>query len=391
MLSLLHGSPDILGTLNILNGGGANNPTLDLRFADRGSLPSIVDFTRSSSGGHWDADLVWQVVGNDVPRFTHNLATGTPLGLMIEDARTWRLLHNRDWTDAVYDTVTNITAAKDATGIDAVTNSASTLTATAGNGVIRQSITLGSAERTSTFYVKRVTGTGDIDITDDGGSNYTTLTGLSSSAWTRHNITRTQANPDVGFRIVTSGDAIEVDFAGVEEGSFATSAVEVAGTAVVRAEDEAIINDLGWVNQSEGTVYAKAYMPYLINTTGVLFQIDDGGGSDRFFLHVDSSEKVRFFSRNSGGDNGESITPNTFSAATSFQAIGAYAQDDTIAGLDGILDATPDTSADIPLADPLTRGVIGRSHGGLGANCVIDRITYWPVRQSGGVLQSLTA
>jgi hypothetical protein len=72
---------------------------------------------------------------------------GDPLGLLVEEARTELTLYNRDFTNAAW-TKSNMTTAKTATGPDGVTNSASTLTATAGNATALQAITSTSAART---------------------------------------------------------------------------------------------------------------------------------------------------------------------------------------------------------------------------------------------------
>lgn len=373
-------------------------PTFDWDFARRRNLDahqgrSAITETRASDATFNDSVGDLQVATTDEARFPYVLENGLwrSKGILSEEARTWRLLHNRDWTDAVYDTVTNITAVKDATGRDGVANSASSLTATAGNGVIGQSVTLASAERTSSIDVKRVIGSGDIDFSDDGGSNWATLTGLSSSVWTAHQITRTQANPDIRIRIVTSGDKINVDFGGLEEGAFRTSVVEVGATAVVRAADVPVCTDLGRLDQSKGTFLAGARV--LSTSPGVggntrVFQVDDGGDTDRITTRITTVFTADTV--NSGGNNGNSSL-GTITAGVSFKCTLAYQQDDLIAGLDGSLDGTPDTILDMPTADTLTTFHIGMGHSSERLNGTIARIVYWPVRLPDGILQSLTA
>jgi hypothetical protein len=51
--------------------------------------------------------------------------------------------------------------------------------------------------------------------------------------------TQTLANPTVGFRIVTSGDQIAVDFVQNENGAFGTSPIPTTTTAATRAADVA--------------------------------------------------------------------------------------------------------------------------------------------------------
>jgi hypothetical protein len=184
-------------------------------------------------------------------------AAGNPLGLLVEGARTNVVLRNRDLTNAAW-TKTNITAAKDQVGVDGEANSASSIEATAGNGTVLQSITLASSARFQSAYVKRLVGTGTIEMTMNGGSTWTAVTVTAS--WTRVSIpTATLANPNVGFRIVTSGDKIAVDFVQNENGAFASSPVATEASQVTRAADA-----ISWPfseapgDGSEGTIWVRA-------------------------------------------------------------------------------------------------------------------------------------
>ncbi len=134
---------------------------------------------------------------------------------------------------------TNVTAAKTATGIDNAPNSASTLTAGAANATILQTLTLASAARSSSAYVKRRTGTGTISFTRNGGTTWTDITSLiNSSTWTRVKIENSSVtNPSIGFLIATSGDAIDVDIAPDEAGAFISSPIVTTTAAVTRNAD----------------------------------------------------------------------------------------------------------------------------------------------------------
>jgi hypothetical protein len=139
-------------------------------------------------------------------------------------------------------TASNITASKNQTGIDGVANSASSLTATAGNGTCLQAITLASAARYQSAFVKRISGSGTINMTMDNGTTWTAIT--VTSDWTPLEIpSQTLANPTVGFRIVTSGDAIAVDCVQNENGAFRTSPIITYGTSLTRAADNIYIDN----------------------------------------------------------------------------------------------------------------------------------------------------
>ena len=97
----------------------------------------------------------------------HNPTTFEPLGVLIEEQRTNLCLYSDDFTNAAW-VKTNLTAAKTATGPDGVTNSASTLTATAANATARQDVTSASAARITSMFVKRRTGTGAVYLSQGG-------------------------------------------------------------------------------------------------------------------------------------------------------------------------------------------------------------------------------
>lgn len=89
--------------------------------------------------------------------------SGVSQGLLVEEARTNLCLQSNDLTQAVW-VKTSATAAKTATGPDGAANSASTLTASAANGVALQNIVSASAARSGSVYLKRRTGTGAVTI-----------------------------------------------------------------------------------------------------------------------------------------------------------------------------------------------------------------------------------
>lgn len=238
------GSVTLTGTSTAgpLNGTGASN-RVDLAFT-----PTAGTLTLTVSGSVTDARLsrvTYETTMRTIddvnttsaayygPRF--DFPNATAAGLLIEESRTNVVLQNRDLTNASW-TKTNVTAVKDQTGIDGVANSASKITASAGNGTVTQSITLASSARFQTAFVKRITGTGTVNMTMDGGSTWTAVTVTGS--WTRVSIpTQTLANPAIGFQIVTNGDAIAVDFVQNEDGAFATSPIFTTTASVTRAAD----------------------------------------------------------------------------------------------------------------------------------------------------------
>lgn len=160
------------------------------------------------------------------PAFDSNYPSAGYQGLRIWQSYTNVDLWNRDLTNAVW-TATNITAAHNQTGIDGVANSASSLTATANNGTICQPITLASSQRQQAIYVERLTGTGAVSLSMDGGATYTALTVTVS--WSHKSIpSQTLANPQTCIKLATSGDSIAVD--GVQNDNASAALAPVAFT-----------------------------------------------------------------------------------------------------------------------------------------------------------------
>ena len=81
-------------------------------------------------------------------------------------------------------------------------------TATSANATLLDQGTLTSAAHTGQLWVKRKTGTGVIQITQDGGSGWTTI--AVTTSWVEFHLTQTLANPTFGIRIVTDTDAVYV-------------------------------------------------------------------------------------------------------------------------------------------------------------------------------------
>lgn len=100
--------------------------------------------------------------------------------------------------------------------------SATTLTASAGNGTAKQGVTTLARTYIYSVWLKRKTGTGNIDITADGT---TWVTQTITSSWARYSVAQTgvagTSNP--GIRIVTNGDAVDAFGAQLESVTYQTS------------------------------------------------------------------------------------------------------------------------------------------------------------------------
>jgi hypothetical protein len=244
-----------------------------------------------------------ELVNDGVPRLDYPLGgavNGCP-ALLVEPSAQNLALHSRDLTNVVW-VATNITPVKNAVGADNVASGATTLTATAANATILQSLTHASQSRIFSAYVRRVTGTGTIEMTTNGGTTWTAVT--ITSSYTRVACApQTVTNGAVGFRIVTSGDVIVVDFCQGEVGPVATSAIPTTIQAITRGVE--VINKTGvssLIGQTEGTIYAEVDMTSQTSQR-TLMTISDGTATNRIRLRLTTATNLEMERSVSGSSN----------------------------------------------------------------------------------------
>lgn len=185
------------------------------------------------------------------------IADATLKGYLSELAATNLALWSRDMTNAAW-VKTNITPTLTATGVDGEANSASTLTSTAINGTVLQTVALASSTRANSAYIRRRTGIGAIFMTTDGGVTYTDITSQLGASYVLVQITQAAVtNPSFGFKIAVSGDAIDVDMNQNEAGTFATTAIPTTTVAVTRNADVLTYQVAGNMLATAGSCYAE--------------------------------------------------------------------------------------------------------------------------------------
>lgn len=132
-----------------------------------------------------------------------------------------QLLYSQLFSNAAW-VRTNCTLTAGQTDPNAGTE-AFTLTATGANATMLQSVVLtdGTLNRALSIYLKRKTGTGAISITVDGVT-YSVET--TSGAWARYDTTLAASGTvTAGIKIATSGDAMYVAWAQLEDGGTAST------------------------------------------------------------------------------------------------------------------------------------------------------------------------
>jgi len=181
--------------LKMTNTRPSIRPSLLLDFANVKQLDPRVTFARASTARYYD--------GKTVAKAEENL-----------------LLRSQDYS-ATW-SVTNLTPVTGKTAPDATTT-ATEFTASAGNATLTQSVTAIAGDYTFSVFLRRVSGTGNVDISAHSAGTWVTQT--LTSTWTRFTVTQTltAGARTPGIRVVTSGDVIEVWGAQLEQRSTVTA------------------------------------------------------------------------------------------------------------------------------------------------------------------------
>ena len=287
------------------------HPIVVWDFRQMNALPAGATFTRASSLNDWSCasgSPVLVTFATNVPALgVCNPATGNPLGIGLWSSSVAQNQYARNLTQT-YWTKTNMTAALTAVGIDGTASSASLLTATAGNATVCSNLVGAAAQqRVLSLYVKRVTGTGEIDVSQDCAT-WTKVDGqINSAAYVRvpgGGHYATVQNSVIGIRIVTSGDAIDVDYANVEADNnnnhwAPTPPILTTSSGNITRSADALsipLADIPGFTPDRFTIVAQFYMPVWggANSAGSGSrspgQFDDGSNANAVFLRVQSQQ-----------------------------------------------------------------------------------------------------
>ena len=264
-------------------------------YSPQQSTPVELSVTRSTTAFRTNVSGTLQSVASGIARLDYRYAGALQScpALLVESAATNSALHSRDLTNAVW-VRTNMNATRDQVGADGSANTATRLTATAANATILQSLTLASAQREWSAWIRRITGTGRIEMTMDGGASWVIVTSGITSTFSPIDIpAQTLANNSVGFRIADSGNEIAVDFVQLEAGAVRTSPIITgAATATRNADVISLTGASGLIGQTQGTIYAEVNIQNLAKETHII-RLDDGTSTNTITLRTLTGNVVR--------------------------------------------------------------------------------------------------
>ena len=371
------------------------SPQLVLDFT-REALDPRITFVRASTATYFDSAGLVKSAANNVPRFDYDPATLMLRGLLVEETRT-NLLNwsqtfatsggtQNNWVDsASLQRVSTTRTSPDGTG------NALEIKANAADQTIISSAAAGtSAQRVFSVSLKRVTGTGDIQYTLDNGATWTTQ--AITTSWVRYTFAATTANQQVGIRIRTDGDVIQIWGAQLEAGACPSSYIPTTSTTAQRQADIATVTTLSpWYNATEGTLFVQFIEPCPdgANNRGIT-ALDDGTNNNRVALFVPLGATLIVAARIvAGGVASNPANSAAFTAAQVTKAAVAYAVGTNQAAL-AVNGATPITAS--PVASPSGVNVlrIGAIFGVTQIGGWIQEVRYFNRRLRDTELQTIT-
>ena len=219
---------------------------------------------------------------NDLARVDYD---GTASSLLVEPQRTNLITYSSDfsqWSSSggMAVTLNNTTSPSgDVNATLLVTSNA--------NDVIYTNV---SSTIASTFsvYVKWKVGSGNIDLSSDGGSSYTSLP--VTEGWTRISISPIAIANQVALRIPTSGSELWVWGAQLEEGSYGTSYIPTSGSTVTRVQDQYSKTGISSkINSEEGVLFLEVAALSLTSILEILTLSDGSYSNVVMFRYYDTS------------------------------------------------------------------------------------------------------
>lgn len=249
--------------------------------------------------------IVQTVVNSNVGRITAGFydANGFTMrpGLIIEGPSTNLVPKASTINDATW-TASNTTANNADSGSTSPdgTATAPALNATAANGTLL--LTTAVTAQTFSVWLKRKIGTGNIQISADGGATWTTV--AVGSGWARFQVTAASASQTCGIKIIANGDAIYVWGAQFEAKTFATTFIPTTNGALTRNGETLKYAIAGNRTAATETIFVK-FTPNWNNA--------DQNGAAAVITSTDTKDRI--FTK-SGVANLERFGPNSTDSTT---------------------------------------------------------------------------
>lgn len=401
-------------------------PSLVLDFAGTGTLDPSITFTRSTTGTYYNSSGVLATAAINVPRFSYNPSTLTPLGLLREPQSTNLILYSENFTNTYAAWNSGVSSVRTLNTITAPdgTFTGNTLTSVnANNGSFaRQYIFYSAGSNTGFIFVKKgnwpyfgirlgssITGgkipfvnLDTLEVNNNGVSGASISITPINNGWYKISLTfTTTAGSQVSDFGMTDSSGIQATNLGagqycyiwgcqIEPLSFGTSYIPTTSAQVTRATDNASMtgtNFSNWYNQGKGTIYCESWIFSPVTAYPSPYSLNDAANTNRIQPYINNSLTSLGGDITTGGVAQANILITVPSMTSFIKSALSYELNNVNFAADGIL-GTTDTVATIPTN--LTQLSIGtNSANGLFA-MYIKKITYYPIALSPTKTQALT-
>ena len=330
--------------------------------------------------------------GNTVASNVVTEATGAAIadatldGYLAEGSRQNRCLYSQDFTNAAWVSGGGgIAVTPDTAVAPDGTTTADTLTASGANGTLIQDLgVVASAAKAGGLYLKRKTGTGNIDLTLDGGATWTTV--AVTSSWLPLEKTQTLADEDFGIRIVTSGDAVYAWQAQVETAAFISSVIPTTTAAVTRNASVISYPSSGNIAAAAGTIYLEFTPQHAPTGTIALFGTYVDANNYTAILH-DATNLI--FRKRIAATNYDATIANAFVAGTTYKVAASWGSGGTSIVLGGTVGTPHANTTNAQIGTTVQIGADG--NGAQQPFSSIRNVKIWTTAKTDAQLQALTA
>ena len=298
--------------------------------------------------------------GNPLP--TSEIATYPMRGAWDETAATQLIAATadiRDMTTASWTLGATMTRARTSVGIDGVANMATRLTggAVAATNTITYTLVAAASSRTYSVWIKRITGTGPVRLTQDNFATNSDISGqLVSGRWVQVLITQSQLNAVFGIKVDTNGDAIDVDCNQFEAGTAATSRILTGGAT--RPAD--VMTYTGADVAPIKAMSCTFWRPVGVSAVGTISALSDGTTANYAQAVLSSAIGAVFQGGASSVEQWNRTASNTYTPGTQSKMAWSMATNNILMDKDATAQTT-DTTATIPAISQINQGHVAGS------------------------------
>lgn len=395
---------------------GFQTPTI---LIDDGQASDLVTFSRSSSGWYWGADGLLKEAATDEMRFDYDPASGELLGLLIEEARTNELLDSLNLSTVNWDMAAAITLTTgqssviegqnsvlvDKNGAGGSKSYSQALGTFTGNSesfsvILEQGTAaqthIGIYDKTASAWVALVLIDWSAETISDPSSGTAKLQKLSDSGPNGGKVFRawiTDAGTTGNDRRLHVYPASTSDVTGTiyhhhaqfEDGSFPSSPIITAGSAVTRSADVATVTDLSWYNDEEGA-FVVDYNRDIITSFGYLLSVNAGSFNNRIAMFSGAySVNYRFIvdgTPEAAGAGSQSVQNRKNTIGISYSDSNFVSYLNGVQDYNDIVSSTP-TVSEMVIGSNYIKGDVLNGH--------IRSLHYYPERLVNSKLKQLTS